>query len=277
MVSLKISGMAQPAVRAIRDRPRKSARRGIILDIAMKHFAERPYDDVSIDDICRDAGVAHGLVSYYFSGKRGLFSDAVDQAWKDMLQYERPREDELAGPDRVRGYVRRHFEYVERHAARFTGLMQDGNAAPPHIREIAQAARREARRELLHSLGCPADPSPRLRSAVEGWAGYLDNVTTDWLHHGDVERDEIAEQCVQALVALITVADGLPFDTEIQNAALTQVSAGASSLADTAPSPARSINSRIARRPARNSGQTDDSPPKTNGEAVATDSLQQVH
>lgn len=191
----------------------------------MKHFSERPYDDVSIDDICRDAGVAHGLISYYFGGKRGLFAAAVEKAWHDMLQYEQPRETETAGPERVRGYVRRHFEYVQRHAARFTGLMNNDNAGPPHIREIAQAARREARTALVDSLDCPVNPHPHLRSALQGWAGYLDSITLDWLSHGDLELDEIINNCVQALVAIIQVANGDHFDVEVENAALGSVSA----------------------------------------------------
>lgn len=190
----------------------------------MKHFSERPYDDVSIDDICRDAGVAHGLVSYYFGGKRGLFAAAVKKAWHDMLQYEQPRETEIAEPERIRGYVRRHFEYVQRHAARFTGLMNNDNTGPPHIREIAQAARREARTALVHSLGCRLDPDPLLRSAMQGWAGYLDSVTLDWLSHGDLELDEITNHCVQTLVAIIRLANGDHFDVEVENAALRSVS-----------------------------------------------------
>lgn len=207
-----------------RVRRRKSLRQAVILDFAMKHFSERPYDDVSIDDICRDAGVAHGLVSYYFGGKRGLFAAAVQKAWHDMLEYEQPRDTEVAGPERIRGFVRRHFEYVQRHAARFTGLMNNDNAGPPHIREIAQAARREARASLVHSLGCPVDPDPLLRSAMQGWAGYLDSITLEWLSHGDLELDEITNHCVQALVAIIRLANGDHFDIEEENAALGSVS-----------------------------------------------------
>ena len=48
-------------------------RREQILDAANALFAERGYDEVSVEDIASSAGVARGLVHHYFGGrKRGL-------------------------------------------------------------------------------------------------------------------------------------------------------------------------------------------------------------
>ncbi len=189
----------------------------------MTHFSERPYEDVFIADICREAGVAHGLVSYYFGGKKGLFAAAVKQAWQEMLDHERPTDLEVAASDRVRGYIRRHFEYVEQHPKRFTVLMHS-TSADPQIREVAQTAQGTALMELMSTLGCPINPPPKLRLAIMGWAGFLDRATMDWLLHDKPTMDEVAEMCRETLVLVIRVANGVRFDEMTDEQALLQVS-----------------------------------------------------
>lgn len=201
---------------------RKSARREVIVEAAVKHFSARQYEDVLLDDVCHEAGVAHGLVSYYFKNKRGLFRAAVKKAWQDMLEYERPRGDETSATELVRGYLRRHFEYVQQHAERFTGLMHSTNA-DPEIREIAEIAQREALVDLMASLGCPSNPTPELRLAITGWAGFLDRATSDWLAYGGVDLDGVINLCENTLVMAVRIASGTRIDENVQEDALLQV------------------------------------------------------
>src|SRR3954453_23339019 len=48
-------------------------RRDQILDAASALFAERSYDEVSVEDIARAAGVARGLVHHYFGGRKEVY------------------------------------------------------------------------------------------------------------------------------------------------------------------------------------------------------------
>ncbi|MET0840026.1 MAG: helix-turn-helix domain-containing protein, partial [Marmoricola sp.] len=50
-----------------------ATRREQILDAANELFAERGYDDVTIDDIAKGAGVARGLVHHYFGGRKDVY------------------------------------------------------------------------------------------------------------------------------------------------------------------------------------------------------------
>ena len=203
---------------------RDSIRRKQILDAALVLFSAKPYEDVSVDDVCDDAGVAHGLISYYFGGKRGLFAAAVRQAWKELLDAERPREHEKSASDRVHGFVRRHFEYVSEHPMRFATLMRTGHA-DRKVCEIVVGARAEALAELQLSLGCPVDPPASLRAALRGWMGYLDNMTLDWATHRDLDIEFVTELSIQALVAAVRAATGQRFDLAAELDALSQVAA----------------------------------------------------
>jgi AcrR family transcriptional regulator len=48
-------------------------RREQILDAANALFAERAYDEVSIEDIASSAGVTRGLVHHYFGGRKQVY------------------------------------------------------------------------------------------------------------------------------------------------------------------------------------------------------------
>lgn len=61
-------------------RPRKrdaQATRARILAAAMEHFARGSYEKVSLRDISSEAGVDVALISRYFGGKEGLFTEAL--------------------------------------------------------------------------------------------------------------------------------------------------------------------------------------------------------
>jgi AcrR family transcriptional regulator len=73
----------RPAVRdrvPVRAAARQAARQEQIVRVAMRHFAERGYEDVRIEEIARQAGVAKGAVFGYFESKAGLFLAAYQAA-----------------------------------------------------------------------------------------------------------------------------------------------------------------------------------------------------
>jgi AcrR family transcriptional regulator len=53
----------------------------------MRHFAERGYEDVRIEEIAREAGVAKGAVFGYFESKAGLFLAAYQAAAGSFSRY----------------------------------------------------------------------------------------------------------------------------------------------------------------------------------------------
>ena len=54
-------------------------RRQELLDTAMALFTQKGYDETSMGDIARAAGVAQGLCYRYFDSKQKLFQEAMDQ------------------------------------------------------------------------------------------------------------------------------------------------------------------------------------------------------
>jgi AcrR family transcriptional regulator len=57
----------------VRRRLEPDVRRKEILRAATRAFATRPFDQVQLDAIAREAGASRGLINHYFGDKRGLF------------------------------------------------------------------------------------------------------------------------------------------------------------------------------------------------------------
>ena len=57
-----------------------AGKRELILDVAMRHFAEHGYRGARVEDIAAEVGVAKGTVFLHFSSKEGLFLAAYERA-----------------------------------------------------------------------------------------------------------------------------------------------------------------------------------------------------
>src|SRR4249919_3269954 len=79
-----------------------------MLDAANELFAERGYEEVSVEDIARAAGVTRGLVHHYFGGRTEVYIallERLDSIREGSLRQQCPRSRRghrvaLAGLDR---------------------------------------------------------------------------------------------------------------------------------------------------------------------------------
>lgn len=69
------------------ERSRIAARdkRQMILDAAIKVFAETGYHGSRVSDIAREAGIAYGLVYHYFKNKEEILDTIFDEQWSAFL------------------------------------------------------------------------------------------------------------------------------------------------------------------------------------------------
>src|SRR6187551_1895435 len=65
-------------------------RRDQILDTANALFAERAYDEVSVEDIAGAAGVTRGLVHHYFGGRKDVYIGLLERIGAQREQHLRP-------------------------------------------------------------------------------------------------------------------------------------------------------------------------------------------
>lgn len=169
----------------------------------MKLFSTHAYDDISIDDIATEANVAHGLASYYFGGKRGLYLAAQKMVQDDLQALTRPILTDGDVAAQIKGMARRHFEYFRAHPEIILRLLVS-SPSDPESRAVTESTHQAGARELLRLLGLSVDPPPLLRTALRGCMGYLYQVTVEWLVHGeDVPLEELVDLCFDVVVAAV--------------------------------------------------------------------------
>ena len=173
-------------------------RRRQILDAANALFAERAYDEVSIEDIASAAGVTRGLVHHYFGGRKEVYIALVEQLGA-------VREERLRRPvgrsarARVSDTVSRWLDWTEDNRAIYLATMGRGeDIADPDVRRIVTDLVRRAVALLTTFHADIAEDSPRLRYALECWTGLNRAATRRWLT-GEATREATHELIASTL------------------------------------------------------------------------------
>src|SRR3954451_17215783 len=87
-------------------------RREQILEAANALFAERAYDEVTVEDIANATGVARGLVHHYFGGRKDLYIGLRDRLGAQREEELRPPRGRSARA-RVSDSVSRWLDWTE--------------------------------------------------------------------------------------------------------------------------------------------------------------------
>lgn len=84
-----------------------------IIDAAIDLFAEQPYEEVSIAQICKNAGVSNGIIYFYFKNKEELFQYLLEEVIKKIESYFK----NIEGNDikeRLESYININLELTEK-------------------------------------------------------------------------------------------------------------------------------------------------------------------
>jgi AcrR family transcriptional regulator len=114
--------------------------RTAILDAALRLFADRGYDTVSLRDIATGAGVTHGLIRHHFGAKEQVWQAVVDRADEVYRSALQPRiQRALAEPDPAAALeivVRGLTTTTARHPEIARLLLAEGTRGGPRLRQI---------------------------------------------------------------------------------------------------------------------------------------------
>ena len=180
-------------------------RREELLEVGLRLFSVRAYDELLLDDIAAEAGVAKGLIHYYFGSKRGYYVAIVQEAAREMR--ERLDADATHPPaERLRRSLDAYLLYAEEHSAGYRTLLGGGIGSDPEVLAIRDGERTFVFELILGGLGLPGDPPPALRAALEGWLSFVEGVSLDWLVRRDLEREAVRDLLVVALAGALHAA-----------------------------------------------------------------------
>ena len=169
-----------------------ATRRDQILDAANGLLAERGYEEVTVDQIAKAAGVARGLVHHYFGGRKEVYLALLERVAAG-------REEQLRPPlgrsrrARVADSVSRWLDWTEVNRTLYLGTIAPGeDIADPEVRQVVAGLVRRAVALLTTYHADIAQDSPRLRYALECWTGLNRAATRRWLR-GEATRETTHE------------------------------------------------------------------------------------
>ena len=173
-------------------------RRDQILDAANALFAERDYDEVSIEDISNAAGVTRGLVHHYFGGRKEVYLGLLERIGAEREQDLRPPVGRSARA-RVADSVSRWLDWTEANRMIWLATIARGeDIADPDVRRVVAGLVRRAVALVAAFHADIAEDSPRLRHALECWTALNRAATRRWLR-GEATRDATHELLASTL------------------------------------------------------------------------------
>lgn len=185
-----------------------SERRAQILAVATEIFRERPYGEVSLDDIAREAGIARGLINHHFGTKRDLYVEVVRRIMSVP---------ELPVPEYVHGQTLRQrldlavgtwLDAIERNRDIWLDSVQTSGMGDPQIAEITEDARETAARRAAQIMGLgPVEQlSPERMGMLRAWEALAEASVRQWLEYGRLTRRQVHDLVVETAVRM---AEGL--------------------------------------------------------------------
>jgi AcrR family transcriptional regulator len=141
-----------------------------VLDAAVKLFAERGFKNVTIRDVCREAGANVAAVNYYFRDKLGLYKEVVQLAADVMDRHKQAAMDAGEGQspeEQLRVYIQSFLHrMLSEEPDEKTSLIEKlvgremGDPSPAFDLIVEKGIKPSAGRLgalVAQLLGCPAD------------------------------------------------------------------------------------------------------------------------
>lgn len=172
-----------------------------MLDVAARLFADRPYEDVMMEQVGAAAGVSRALVYRYFPTKRDLFA-AIYQRAADSLLAATEIDPAVPAADWVEAGLDAHIDYFVANAHTVLAANRD-LAGDPVIQNIISAELTELRGRMLAAMDVAGQRRAVVSLALPAWLSFVRTLCVEWLQHKEISREELRALCLRTLYAAI--------------------------------------------------------------------------
>ncbi|MFD6435815.1 TetR/AcrR family transcriptional regulator [Streptomyces venezuelae] len=177
---------------------RSAARRAELIAIGRKLFADTSYDALSMDDIAKHAGVAKGLIYYYFKSKRGYYLAIIEDSVADLVA-RAGRHDDLPPVERVQRTVDGYLRYAEHHQAAYRTIISGGVGFDAEVHAIRDGVREALIGAIAEGAYGRKDIPQLARTALIGWLCSVEGITLDWIDRPGLARETVGCLLVRTL------------------------------------------------------------------------------
>jgi AcrR family transcriptional regulator len=172
-------------------------RREQLLDTAAALFAEKPYEDVFVEEIAARAGVSRATLYHYYPSKRDLYVAIFKRASGRFLARVDP-DPQLSLAEQLAAGLEAHIQSFVDHPIEAVAINRGALSDDPAIQAILAEELNIVRQRLIDVLvaeGCLRDAT---EIAVEGWLAFVRAACVKWIQSQNISRGDLTEMCVRA-------------------------------------------------------------------------------
>jgi AcrR family transcriptional regulator len=183
-------------------------RRRRLLELGAELFTQTAYNDLSMAEIARCAGISKALLYHYFPSKHAYFVATLSQA-ADELRARTEPDPSLPPLEQLRGSLDAFLAFIDERGAAYQKLMETAYSVP-EVRELVEGIRRFTAERILEALVPGGAPPPTARAAVRAWLWFTDGAILDWLEYRDFDRSALSDLLLDTLLGSVAAARGSP-------------------------------------------------------------------
>lgn len=177
-------------------------RRTQLLEIGSRLFADRPYDEVWIEEVADLAGVSRGLMYHYFVSKRDFFAEVIRVESARVLEITAP-DTSLPVMEQVAAGLIAYLGYAVAHEHGVRAINRGAILGDIEIQGILANELEVQQERILAALPVGVREDEVTKSALRGWVSFVRFVSMDWLDRKSISEDDLRKLCMNALDGLL--------------------------------------------------------------------------
>ena len=172
-------------------------RREQLLDTGAALFAEKPYEDVLVEDIAARAGVHRATLYHYFPSKRDLYVAIFKRASNRFLARVGP-DPQLPLAEQLAAGLEAHIQSFVDHPYEAVTINRGALSDDPAIQAIIAEELNVVGQRLIDKLVAEGRPREVTEIAVEGWLAFVRAACVKWIQSPNISRADLTEMCLRA-------------------------------------------------------------------------------
>jgi AcrR family transcriptional regulator len=180
-----------------RRRLKPQQRREQLLDTAAAMFAEKPYDDVMMQDIAARAEVSRALMYHYFSSKRDIYLALFKRASDRFLARISPDPQQLLA-EQLATALEAHIQSFVDHPVEAVTINRGASSDDPAIQAIVAEELNVVGQRLVDRLVAQGHPRDATEIAVAGWLAFVRAACVKWIDSQNISQADLTEMCLRA-------------------------------------------------------------------------------
>jgi AcrR family transcriptional regulator len=179
-------------------------RREQLLDTGAALFAEKPYEDVFVEDIAARAGVSRATLYHYFPSKRDLYVAILKRARGRFLARVGP-DLQLPLAEQLAVGLEAHIQSLVDHPFEAVAINRGALSDDPEIQAIIAEELSVVGQRLVDKLVEEGHRRDATEIAVEGWLAFVRAACVKWIQSQNISRADLSKMCLRAFNCVLDI------------------------------------------------------------------------